>query len=37
MCHPAGADVLNPAQHAMRRVGAYVELQDERPVGWQLE
>ncbi len=37
MRHLAGGDVLNPTNHATRRLGARVELQDERPVGWQLE
>jgi len=29
--------VLDPANHASRRVRVRVEVQYERPVGWQLE
>jgi hypothetical protein len=31
--HPSGRDVLDPADHAARRLGARIELEDERSVG----
>jgi len=34
---PPGSDVLDPADHASRRPRVRVEVQYERPVGWQLE
>ena len=37
MSDPPGSDVLDPADHASRRLRVRVEVQYERPVGWQLE
>jgi hypothetical protein len=34
---PPGSDVLDPADHPSREVRVRVEVQYERPVGWQLE
>ena len=37
MGDPAGRDVLDPADDDSRRLGVRVEVQHERPAGWQLE
>jgi len=35
--HPSGRDVLDPADHTVRRLGARVEVQYESAVGRQFE